>query len=391
MERPVAILYEHPLWFEPLFAELDSRGISYERLHAERHAFDPAAQETPYSLVVNRMSPSASTRGHARAIFHTLDYLAYLDMIGAKTLNGHGPYAYELSKARQAALFAHLAVRHPRTRVVNDRAAAIDAARELRFPVLVKPNIGGSGAGIVSFDSVGELAAAELDFGLDGTALLQERIPAKGDSIVRVELLNGELLYAIRILLVPGSFNLCPADYCDLPGVGDGVSGRGAADRGVRPSGRRRRGREAHRRRRRHGCLRNRVCRRRARRRGVLLRPERAVELRRGRAERDRLRPVREPRRPDRRARVRRRGCGTARQSARRSRATRSARRHAGVPPGRSARPARSRRLARLRVRRAPRGSPARRGSRSHPRRRPRGSRPRGLRRPRSRTPSPRG
>ena len=33
--------------------------------------------------------------------------------------------------------------------------------------------------------------------------------------------------YAIRILLVPGSFNLCPADYCELPGVADGVSGRG--------------------------------------------------------------------------------------------------------------------------------------------------------------------
>jgi hypothetical protein len=227
MERPVAILYEHPLWFEPLFAELESRGIAYERLHAQRHSFDPAAQETPYSLVVNRMSPSAWTRGHDRAIFHTLDYLAYLDGIGASVLNGVGPYAYELSKARQAALFARLGVRHPRTSVVNDHATAIDAARGLRFPVLVKPNIGGSGAGIVSFESVDELASAELDFGLDGTALVQERVPAKGDSIVRVELLDGELLYAIRILLVPGSFNLCPADYCELPGVADGVSGRG--------------------------------------------------------------------------------------------------------------------------------------------------------------------
>ena len=28
-------------------------------------------------------------------------------------------------------------------------------------------------------------------------------------------------------LLVPGSFNLCPADYCDTPGMADGVSSRG--------------------------------------------------------------------------------------------------------------------------------------------------------------------
>lgn len=227
MDRPVAILYEHPLWFEPLFAELERRGIPYERVHAERLSFDPSRPESPYSLVVNRMSPSAWTRGHAGAIFHALDYLAYLDGIGAGVLNGFGPYGYELSKARQCALFARLGIRHPRTRVVNDRAAAVAAAGQLRFPVLVKPNVGGSGAGIVSFDSLEELEAAELDFGLDGTALVQERIPAKDESIVRVEILGGELLYAIRILLVPGSFNLCPADYCELPGVADGVSGRG--------------------------------------------------------------------------------------------------------------------------------------------------------------------
>ena len=179
MDRPVAILYEHPLWFEPLFAELERRGIPYERLHAERHAFDPSERESPYSVVVNRMSPSAWTRGHAGAIFHALDYLSYLETIGAQVLNGHGQYSYELSKARQCALFARLGIRYPRTRVVNDAAAALAAAAELRFPVLVKPNIGGSGAGIVSFDSIDELAAAELEFGLDGTALVQERIPAK--------------------------------------------------------------------------------------------------------------------------------------------------------------------------------------------------------------------
>ena len=93
--------------------------------------------------------------------------------------------------------------------------------------MLVKPNIGGSGAGIVAYSSAAELAAARFEPGLDGTLLVQEQLPAEGDAIVRVEILDGELLYAIRILLLPGSFNLCPADYCELPGVADGVSGRG--------------------------------------------------------------------------------------------------------------------------------------------------------------------
>ena len=45
--------------------------------------------------------------------------------------------------------------------------------------------------------------------------------------MIRIEILGGEFLYAIRLRLLPGSFNLCPADYCELPGLADGVSGRG--------------------------------------------------------------------------------------------------------------------------------------------------------------------
>ena len=225
--KPIGILYEHPEWFRPLFAELERRGVRYEPIHGAGHSFDPDARESGYSLVVNRMSPSAWTRGHAGAIFHSLHYLAWLDGIGANVLNGYDAYRLEISKAAQCALFARVGVRHPRTRVVNAASAAADAASDLRFPVLVKPNIGGSGAGIVSFQTRDELAAAELAPGLDGTLLVQEQLPAAGDAIVRVEILDGELLYAIRIMLAPGSFNLCPADYCELPGVTDSVSGRG--------------------------------------------------------------------------------------------------------------------------------------------------------------------
>jgi hypothetical protein len=225
--KPIGILYEHPEWFRPLFAELRRRGVPFEPIHAARHSFDPAARESGYSLVVNRMSPSAWMRGHAGAIFHSLHYLAWLDGIGANVLNGYNAYRLELSKAGQCSLFASLGLRHPETRVVNSPAAVAEAAADLRFPVLVKPNIGGSGAGIVSFARYEDVEAAELVPGLDGTLLVQEQLPAEGGAIVRVEILDGELLYAIRLLLAPGSFNLCPADYCDLPGIADGVSGRG--------------------------------------------------------------------------------------------------------------------------------------------------------------------
>jgi hypothetical protein len=227
MNRPIAVLYEHPEWFKPLFAELERRGVSYEALDVAQHSFDPGEPDVPYALVVNRMSPSAWTRGHSNAIFHTLHYLGCLEELGVPTVNGHRAFQLELSKALQCSLFARLGVPYPRTRVINHPAQARAAAERLAFPVLIKPNVGGSGAGIKSFVHPDELEQADLDLGLDGTALVQEQLPAAGDFIVRVEILDGEFLYAIRILLVPGSFNLCPADYCELPGIADGVSGRG--------------------------------------------------------------------------------------------------------------------------------------------------------------------
>jgi len=231
VERPIAILYEHPEWFKPLFSELDRRGVPWEAVAASTHSFDPGEMTIPFSLVVNRMSPSAGTRGHASAIFQTLHYLAYLEGVGANVVNGYRAFSVEISKARQCALFARLGVRYPSARAVNHPTQAPAVARRLRFPVLVKPNVGGSGAGIRSFETPEELEAAadrtELELGLDGTALVQEHLPAQDDAIVRIEILGGEFLYAIRILLMPGSFNLCPADYCELPGIADGVSGRG--------------------------------------------------------------------------------------------------------------------------------------------------------------------
>ena len=231
MDRPIGILYEHPLWFEPLFAELDRRHIAYEKVFAPQLVFDPSERTPAHSVVVNRMSPSAWTRGHANAIFHSAHFLAYLDEIGANVVNGHAAYQVELSKVRQYALIAGLGLRHPRTVVVNSVAAAPAAASGLRYPVMVKLNIGGSGAGIRSFTDAGELASAvssgELELGLDSTALGHEQLPAADDAIVRLEILDGDLLYAIRLRLVPESFNLCPADYCELPGIADGVSGRG--------------------------------------------------------------------------------------------------------------------------------------------------------------------
>src|SRR2546423_12091076 len=95
---------------------------------------------------------------------------------------------------------------------------APDAARGLRFPLVVKANIGGSGAGITRFDTMASLddaaRAGRIDLGIDQAALVQELAPLRDGHITRVEVLNGKFLYAINVYPAEDSFNLCPADIC---------------------------------------------------------------------------------------------------------------------------------------------------------------------------------
>jgi glutathione synthase/RimK-type ligase-like ATP-grasp enzyme len=224
----IAVLYEHPEWFKPLFATLDRRGMPWVPVDAASLAWDPTTRPG-FDLLVNRMSPSAWTRGHGHAIQSTLAYLHYIERWGIPVVNGLDTWRLEISKSAQLDLFEQLGVPYPRARVINHASQAPRAARGLRFPVVVKPNIGGSGAGIQRFDSLDALERAvdegTVALGMDDTALVQEFLPAEGGHITRLEILQHELLYAIQITPPRDhGFNLCPADICQVDDNGPGSS-----------------------------------------------------------------------------------------------------------------------------------------------------------------------
>jgi glutathione synthase/RimK-type ligase-like ATP-grasp enzyme len=226
---PIAIYYEHPEWFRPLFAELDRRGIPYIRVDAASHQYDLSENEAGYALLFNRMSASAYLRGHGNALFYTRYYLSHLERSGVRVINGSEAFAIETSKSLQLSLLASLNLPYPRTRVINAPAQAVAAARELSFPVIFKPNIGGRGAGIVRYDSLEALARAveegQIDPGIDKTALIQEFIPARGGHINRIETFGGKYLYGIKVYTTGESFNLCPAEICRVEeAAGGGVA-----------------------------------------------------------------------------------------------------------------------------------------------------------------------
>jgi len=216
--KPIAIYHEHPDWFKPLFLELEKRGIPYVRLNPAEFQFDIDDTAERYSLFFNRMSPSAYLRDGEQGLFFTLGFLHHLELFGTKTINGFKAFTYETSKAEQLSLIKSLGLKFPKSKVVNHLSQIEKATEGLRFPIVVKANIGGSGAGITKYDSLDRLKAdidaGEIDFGIDKTALVQEYIPARGGYITRVETINGKVIYAIRVYTSGESFNLCPADIC---------------------------------------------------------------------------------------------------------------------------------------------------------------------------------
>jgi ribosomal protein S6-L-glutamate ligase RimK-like protein len=218
-KAPIAVYYEHPRWFERVFAELDRRGIPYVKVDAAHHHYDLLSNgHHNYSLMFNRMSPSAWTRGNAHSIFYTLNYLSHLEESGTRVVNGSHAFRVETSKALQLSLLQSLGLPYPRSRVINHPSEAEVASSGLRFPIVIKPNIGGSGAGIVRFDTPAQIESAvannKIALGLDGVGIVQEFIPAQGGHIVRVETLGYKYLYAIKVFTTGETFDLCPADIC---------------------------------------------------------------------------------------------------------------------------------------------------------------------------------
>ncbi|MFA5989431.1 MAG: alpha-L-glutamate ligase [Sphingomonas sp.] len=217
----LAIFYEHPAWFAPLFAALEARGQAYQPISIAGHSFDPAASPPPARVVLSRLAMSSFLRSAEHAIFYTPALYAHWAGQGARIINGADVLAVDANKARQLALISSLGLAVPATRVVHRAQDIPAAAAQLRFPIVVKANIGGSGAGIMRYETAQELAAAVaekfLPTSIDGVLMVQEYVPARDGRITRIETLDRKFLYAIDID-GGGQFDLCPADACVADG-----------------------------------------------------------------------------------------------------------------------------------------------------------------------------
>ena len=214
----LAVLYEHPQWFQPLFAALDRRGMPYAPVQLSGHSFDPARREVPAPLILSRVAQSSFLREPEHPIFYAEALLDHWERLGARVINGAEVLAIDSSKARQLSLITSLGYAVPETRVVHRSRDLLTAREGMAFPLLVKANIGGSGAGIMRYSSAEELRASVagrmIPQSVDQVLLVQDYVPPRGGSILRLETLSGKFLYAIEVESSGDSFDLCPADAC---------------------------------------------------------------------------------------------------------------------------------------------------------------------------------
>jgi glutathione synthase/RimK-type ligase-like ATP-grasp enzyme len=218
MKPDLAVLYEHPQWFLPLWAALDRHGVAYEAIRLSDHSFDPASRDIPAPLVLSRVAMSSFLRETQHGIFYAESLYDHWARNGARVLNGAEVIAIDSSKARQLSLITRLGYAIPETRIVHRKEDLAAAARTMPWPLMVKANLGGSGAGIARYESRDELAQSVRDGtvpdSVDCVLLVQDYVPPRGGVITRVETLAGKFLYAIEVESGGDGFDLCPADAC---------------------------------------------------------------------------------------------------------------------------------------------------------------------------------
>lgn len=180
-------------------------------------SFHPDKEGPSFSFAVNRINMMPSSGTNSSVVFHTLHYLNWLETMGVTIVNGSQAHFAGASKALQNGLFSKLALHCPQAVAVYRVEDVLKVSKTIGFPLIIKPNIGGSGNGISRFDTYDELETAvksgNVDLGIDGTGLVQEYIHSDG-YVYRVEILGNHLFYSIKQKIMPNIFNYCAADGC---------------------------------------------------------------------------------------------------------------------------------------------------------------------------------
>ena len=216
--KKVFLLHENKTWSKPLEMALDRIGVPNIGWYMVDRLIDMSIAP-PDGIFFNRMSASSHSRGHRYAPELTLGLLAWLESNDRLVVNGSKALHLELSKIVQYSALRVAKLNVPRTIAATNFSSILEASKSLEYPVIIKHNRAGKGMGVKLFHN--ELELKNYVFGekfepsIDGITLIQDYIKGKDETITRVEFVDQQLLYALRVDTSDG-FKLCPDDSCEV-------------------------------------------------------------------------------------------------------------------------------------------------------------------------------
>lgn len=227
----IYIIHDNPEWIPPFSAAFEAEGLDLVEWLLPERVLDLAAAP-PEGIFWSRLSASSHTRTDPHIKEYGRAVLAWLEAAGRTVINGAGVYELEVSKIRQHRVLANHGFEVPRTVTVFGHTTLVAAAEAFTPPFITKHNQGGKGLGVRRFDTHAEFAAAAGDFApgggnepVDGITLIQEYVQPAEPFITRAEFIGGAFHYAVKVDVSGGSFELCPADACQVgqPGIAGAI------------------------------------------------------------------------------------------------------------------------------------------------------------------------
>lgn len=258
--RPVLVIAEDVDRCKPILDALRALRVPVRLMHAGKSIIDLQRNTiAPGAVVYNRASPSARQRGNEGAIAFARTALEWFRLHDAVVLNGDRSTLLETSHATQMMACARSGIRIPRTIIVHGPDLLTRAAKDI-VPSLaenallasthsrvdgaesralyVKPDMGGSSLDVRRCTNLRNVhTASRLQFP-DRMAVVQEEIrgrhalsvmrappSASGGALTdlvgirrqtfRLEFVDGEILYLLRILSSGTTRDLCPCSDKD--------------------------------------------------------------------------------------------------------------------------------------------------------------------------------
>lgn len=222
----VYIIHDNPEWIPAFEEALNTADVAYVEWLLPGSSIDLDATP-PEGIFWSRLSASSHTRTDPNVKEYGRAVLAWLEAAGRTVVNGSNVYELEVSKISQYHALANYGFAVPRTSAVFGHTALAETAQQFVPPFITKHNQGGKGLGVRRFNAHPELVAAAEEFApgganepIDGITLVQEYVRPAQPFITRAEFVNGTFHYAVKVDVSDGSFELCPADACEIPETG---------------------------------------------------------------------------------------------------------------------------------------------------------------------------